>query len=146
MQIKATIIEISDAVQVSATFKKREFAVEYDEKNEGRYIEFVKFEAIQEKCELLDSINVGDVVEIDFNLKGRKWTNPQGEVKYFNTLQAWRIAPEQSHQQAPAPYQQQAPAGFPQAPTPAAAAPKPASASVTPAPDFQSGLDEDVPF
>ena len=42
MDITATICEIMEQQVVSATFKKREFVVEYDEKNEGRYMEFVK--------------------------------------------------------------------------------------------------------
>jgi hypothetical protein len=30
-------------------------------------------------------------VEVSFNLRGREWTSPQGEVKFFNTIEAWRI-------------------------------------------------------
>ena len=26
-----------------------------------------------------------------FNIRGREWTSPQGEVKYFNSLDAWRV-------------------------------------------------------
>ena len=47
---------------------------------------------IQDKCEQLDAFNVGQELNISFNLKGRKWTDPQGNVKYFNTLQAWKLA------------------------------------------------------
>ena len=85
----AKIIEIFETAKVTDTFKKREFVVEYSEN--PQYPEFVKFEFIQEKCELLDNYANGDEVEISFNLKGRKWTDPQGTVKYFNTLQAWKI-------------------------------------------------------
>ena len=89
MNISAKIIEIFETAKVTDTFKKREFVVEYSEN--PQYPEFVKFEFIQEKCELLDNYADGDEVEISFNLKGRKWTDPQGTVKYFNTLQAWKI-------------------------------------------------------
>ena len=89
MNISAKIIEIFETAKVTDTFKKREFVVEYSEN--PQYPEFVKFEFIQEKCELLDNYANGDEVEISFNLKGRKWTDPQGTVKYFNTLQAWKI-------------------------------------------------------
>ncbi len=27
------------------------------------------------------------------DLRGRKWTDHDGKVKYFNSLQAWRLAP-----------------------------------------------------
>ena len=89
MNISAKIIEIFETAKVTDTFKKREFVVEYSEN--PQYPEFVKFEFIQEKCDLLDNYADGDEVEISFNLKGRKWTDPQGTVKYFNTLQAWKI-------------------------------------------------------
>jgi Domain of unknown function (DUF3127) len=89
MNISAKIIEIFETTKVTDTFKKREFVVEYSEN--PQYPEFVKFEFIQEKCDLLDNYAVGDEVDISFNLKGRKWTDPQGTVKYFNTLQAWRV-------------------------------------------------------
>ncbi|MDN5205582.1 DUF3127 domain-containing protein [Fulvivirgaceae bacterium BMA10] len=89
MDIKGKIIEIFETQKVTETFKKREFVVEYAEN--PQYPEFVKFELIQDKCDLLDQFNAGDEANISFNLKGRKWTDPKGEVKYFNSLQAWRL-------------------------------------------------------
>ena len=50
----------------------------------------------QDRCELLDSFEVGQEVEIFFDLRGREWTNPQGQVKYFNTLQAWKLVADQN--------------------------------------------------
>ena len=91
MNIKGKILELKDTVQVTDTFKKREFIVEYAEN--PQYPEFVKFELVQDKCDLIDNLQVGQEVEVHFNLRGRKWTDPQGEVKYFNSLQAWRIDP-----------------------------------------------------
>jgi single-strand DNA-binding protein len=46
---------------------------------------------VQDKVSLVDSLNVGDEVKVLFNLKGREWVSPQGETKYFNTIDAWRI-------------------------------------------------------
>lgn len=89
MNIKGKIIEISSTQQVTNTFRKREFVIEYAEN--PQYPEFVKFEMIQDKCEALDNHKVGDEIDVHFNLKGRKWTDPKGEVKYFNSLQAWRL-------------------------------------------------------
>lgn len=91
MNIKGKILEIQDTVQVKETFRKREFVLEYSEN--PQYPEFIKFELIQDKCDLLDDLQVGQEVEVHFNLKGRKWTDPQGQVKYFNSLQAWRLDP-----------------------------------------------------
>lgn len=107
MNIKGKLLEISDTQQISNTFKKREFVVEYSEN--PQYPEFVKFELIQDKCDLLNSYKVGDELDVHFNLKGRKWTDPKGEVKYFNSLQAWRLEPASS--EAPAPNQPPADSG-----------------------------------
>jgi len=89
MNIKAKLLEIFEVSQISASFKKREFVVEYAEN--PQYPEYIKFELIQDKCELLDQFSVNQDIDVHFNLKGRKWTDPQGNIKYFNTLQAWRI-------------------------------------------------------
>ena len=89
MTIDGKLIEKSNTQEVSNSFKKREFVVEYAEN--PQYPEFVKFELIQSNCQQLDSFNIGDEMTISFNLKGRKWTDPKGEVKYFNSLQAWRL-------------------------------------------------------
>jgi hypothetical protein len=89
MNIRGKVVEIFPLQQVRETFKKREFVIEYRENSQ--YAEFIKFEMVQEKCELLNEYATGDDVEVQFNLKGRVWTNPQGEKVYFNSLQAWRI-------------------------------------------------------
>lgn len=90
MEIRAKLLEKSETAQVSASFRKREFVVEYAEN--PQYPEYVKFELIQDKCEQIDGFNVGQEINVAFNLKGRKWTNPKGEVVYFNSLQAWRVS------------------------------------------------------
>ena len=89
MEIKAILIEISKEVKVSETFRKREFVAEYSEN--PQYPEYLKFEMIQDKCDLLNGFEVGQEVNIYFNLKGRKWINPKGETVYFNSLQVWKI-------------------------------------------------------
>lgn len=129
MEIKAKLLEIFNTQQISQTFRKREFVVEFAEN--PQYPEYVKFELIQDKCDLLDSMKVGDVVNVSFNLKGRKWTDPQGQVKYFNSLQAWRITPEQ--------------AAAPAAPASGGGTPPPPSAGDEPE-WLASGDDDDLPF
>ena len=108
MEIKAKLIEKYETATFGASgFKKREFVVEYAEN--PTYPEFIKFELIQDKCEQLDQYQIGDIITIAFNLKGRKWTNPKGETVYFNTIQAWRLS---GGEQAPNP------SGTPQAQEP----------------------------
>ena len=89
MNIKGKILEINPTQQINDTFRKREFVLEYAEN--PQYPEFVKFECIQDKCDLLDTFQSGSDVDVYFNLKGRKWVDPQGVTKYFNSLQAWKI-------------------------------------------------------
>ena len=93
MEIKGKIKNISETVQISERFRKREFVVEYASNPD--YPQTLQFEMVQDRCELLDSFEVGQEVEIFFDLRGREWTNPQGQVKYFNTLQAWKLVLEQ---------------------------------------------------
>jgi len=68
-------------------FRKREMVVTTDE----QYPQMIMVEFIQDKCDLLNNFNVGDDVKISINLRGREWVNPEGEAKYFNSIQGWRI-------------------------------------------------------
>jgi hypothetical protein len=79
---------VNQTVQVSEKFAKREFVVS---DTASMYPQDILFQATQDKCSLLDGFQIGEQVEVSFNLRGREWTSPQGEVKYFNTLEAWRI-------------------------------------------------------
>lgn len=78
----------NDTVQVSEKFSKREFVLT---DNTSMYPQDILFQLTQDKCALIDAFNPQEQVEVSFNLRGREWTSPQGEVKYFNTLEAWRI-------------------------------------------------------
>ena len=95
-KLKGTVVVVKDTVQVSDKFSKREFVVN---DNSGMYPQDILFQSTQDKCSMLDVVKVGDTVEVSFNLRGREWTNPQGEVRYFNTLEAWRIEGGQAVQE-----------------------------------------------
>lgn len=90
MTIEGKLVEKYDTQEVSGSFRKREFVVEYAEN--PQYPEFLKLELIQSNCQQLDDFQVGDQVQVSFNLKGRRWVDPSTQTpKYFNTLQAWRL-------------------------------------------------------
>lgn len=78
-----------DTQQVSDSFSKRNFVVETVEN--PLYPQLISFELNQDRCAVIDKFNVGDNIEVTFNLRGREWINPQGEKKYFNSLEAWRV-------------------------------------------------------
>ena len=88
MDITGILKVKTDAQQVSDKFRKREFVLT---DNSSQYPQHVSFQLTQDKCSLLDQYNVGDELKVHFNLRGREWTSPKGEIKYFNTLEAWRI-------------------------------------------------------
>ena len=68
-------------------FRKRELVVTTEE----QYPQHIMIEFVQDKCDLLNNFAVGQLVKISINLRGREWVNPQGETKYFNSIQGWRI-------------------------------------------------------
>ena len=90
MDIQGKLIEKYETTKINDSFRKREFVVEYVEN--PQYPELLKFDLIQDRCDLLEEFNIGDTLKVEFNLKGRKWTDPSGNDKYFNTLQAWRLS------------------------------------------------------
>ena len=79
---------INDTQVISEKFKKREFVVT---DTSSMYPQDVMFQSVQDKCDILNGYSTEDQVEVSFNLRGREWTSPDGVVKYFNTLDAWRI-------------------------------------------------------
>ncbi|BDC99361.1 DUF3127 domain-containing protein [Persicobacter psychrovividus] len=127
MNIQGKLIEIYPVQNVSDRFRKREFVIEYADN--PQYPQFIKFEFTQDACEELDKYQTGQDVNVEFNLRGRKWVNPQGQAVYFNTLQAWRLAPATAG--APAP---EAPSAVPPAPT------------MPPMVGNDSSSDDDLPF
>jgi len=89
-QLTGKIKTVKDERQVSDTFKIREFVVTID--GEGKYPQQLQLQVTQDKCELLNTFTAGSDVTVSFNLRGREWTDPKtGDVKVFNTLEAWRI-------------------------------------------------------
>ena len=95
INIEGKLIEKFETVQVTETFKKREFVIEYIEN--PSYPEFIKLELIQDKCSLIDNFQIGDTINAFINIKGRKWKNKEGKINYFNTLQVWKIESENQH-------------------------------------------------
>ena len=91
-------------------FQKRDLVISTD----GQYPQDIIIQFTQGNCALLDNLQVGQIVKIHFNLQGREWTNPQGEVKYFNTVVGWKIELIQTTNVAQ--QQQQAPQGYAQHP------------------------------
>jgi hypothetical protein len=88
-QFKGTAHIVGAEVVKSEKFKVRQLVVKDD--SNTQYPNFVEFQFSNKNCDKLNGINVGDEITVDYNLRGREWTSPQGEVKYFNTLDGWKV-------------------------------------------------------
>ena len=78
MKIAGKLVEIFETVKIKESFQKREFVLEYA--SNPKYPEVIKFELVQDKCTLLDGFKVGQDLSVDFDLRGRKWTDRNGAV------------------------------------------------------------------
>jgi len=124
MEVSGRIKMIGDVQNITASFKKRELVVTTEE----QYPQHLMIEFTQDKTDLLSQYNVGEQVKVSINLRGREWTNPQGETKYFNSIQGWRI--EKIQTDVPA---TQVP-------------PMPAADAFEPATNFNEEEHDDLPF
>ena len=80
-----------DTIQRSETFKTREFVLEKSDDIGGRLItNYIKFQCVQEKTNIIDRVNTGDEVKVFFNIKGSKWEK-DGRINYITNLDAWKI-------------------------------------------------------
>ena len=130
MEVIGTLKTKFETQKVSERFQKRDFVLTTEANTP--YPQYVSFQVTQDKCSLLDGFNDGEEIKVQFNLRGREWNGPQG-VKYFNTLEAWRIEKVQSG--APSPSQAQS-------------APRQSSESASASPVFNSDINDndDLPF
>jgi hypothetical protein len=127
MEVTGRVKMIDQTKEVgSGGFKKRDIVVTTDE----QYPQHILVQFVQDKCDLLNNYQVGDQVKIDINLRGREWTNQQGETVYFNTIQGWRIGKVQA----------EAPAAAAQTP------PMPAAETFAPATNLNEEEPDDLPF
>jgi hypothetical protein len=88
--VTGKIYQINETQQITEKFSKREFVLELS--NNPAYVEKVLFTLMKDKVDLIDGYKVGDTISIKYNLKGRDWTSPTGDVKFFNTLEAWSVS------------------------------------------------------
>jgi len=151
MEIQGRIKQIFAPESVGANgFQKRDLVITTEE----QYPSDIIIQFTQSKCALLDTLQVGQRVNVHFNLQGREWISPQGEVKYFNTVLGWKIELIQTTNVAQHTQQyQQAPQGYAQAPqgyTPPAQVPQQEQPQYQQAQIFnnmgQAPAQDDVPY
>lgn len=121
MEIQGKIKLIGETQSIGSNgFRKRELVVTTEE----QYPQHIMVEFVQDKTDLLNNYQIGQQIKVGINLRGREWINPQGEAKYFNSVQGWRI--ESLAQAAPSQI--------------------PPTEQFQPAPDLTSEEPDDLPF
>lgn len=106
-EISGKVIEILPVNQVSDKFRKREFIIERKESGGAAlFIDYIKFQLVQDKCDLINESFLNDEVKVTFNIKGNRWER-DGKVNYFTNLDAWKIerasSPERNQGAPPQP-------------------------------------------
>lgn len=90
-EITGKIIDILPVNQVSDKFRKREFVVERKETGgSSLFVDYIKFQLLQDKCDLINDSFMNEEVRVSFNIKGNRWER-DGRVNYFTNLDAWKI-------------------------------------------------------
>ncbi|MBC5840774.1 DUF3127 domain-containing protein [Flavobacterium sp. F-380] len=87
MQASGIIQRILETKATASGFETRSVHI----KTEEQYPQVLDIQFTQGKVVDLDKFAPGQKVKIDINLKGREWTNAQGELVVFNTIQGWKI-------------------------------------------------------
>lgn len=87
MTIKGKVKKVYNEETFGSGFRKKDIVVTTQEK----YPQDIIVEFVQDKVDSLEGINVGDNIEVSFNIRGREWESPDGKIKYFNTIQGWKV-------------------------------------------------------
>lgn len=95
MELQGTVKKIGQTKTFASGLQKRELVLLTDDE----YPQPILVEFLQDKIDLLQNVKEGESVKIGINIRGREWTNPQGEVKYFNSITGWRL--EKTNSEAP---------------------------------------------
>lgn len=87
-KFKGEVVFITPTTSVNDKFKKREVTL----KSQDEYPQYVTFQLTQDKCDLANNLKTGEVVEVQYNLRGRRWEAQDGTIKYFNSIEAWTMS------------------------------------------------------
>ncbi len=87
MKISGQIIHIGQLEVMSEKFKKREFVIQ----TEGKFPQEIQVQVTQDRCDLLNNLKFGDIIDASINIRGRSWTSKEGVKKWFNSIEAWSI-------------------------------------------------------
>ena len=99
-EVTGRLIQKNDTQRISDRFQKREFVIEVENEKNPQWNDFIKIQLIQDRCDLLENVQLNEEIKVYFNLRGRRWEN-NGQVSYFTNLEGWRIEKVQPKAAAP---------------------------------------------
>ena len=94
LQVSGKLIVLNDTQTFPSGFSKREFVIE----TPGDYPQQIKLEAVKDKCDAFDSIPLGSILAVDFNIRGNEYNG-----KYYVNLQSWKVEVTERGSGAPEP-------------------------------------------
>ena len=109
MELQGIVKKIGETQTFASGFQKRELVLLTDE----QYPQPIQIDFLSDKIDLLNNVSEGEIVKVGINIRGKEWTNQQGEVKYFNSISGWRlekVSGENTNTEAPQPNTFQTPA------------------------------------
>ena len=102
MELQGTVKKVGETQTFASGFQKREMVLLTEE----QYPQPIQIDFLSDKIDLLNNVSEGESVKVGINIRGKEWTNPQGEVKYFNSISGWRlekVSGENTNTEAPQP-------------------------------------------
>lgn len=100
MEIKGIVKQVGKTQQITEKFSKRELVLKTE--YESQYPQYVLIQFSNAKVNLLDNIFPGEIVTVHINLRGKEVNNGNG-IRYYNTLDGWRIVKNDEPTRAPIP-------------------------------------------
>lgn len=94
--LTGTVVFVGATTQISEKFRRRDIVLRSDQ---DKYPQEVKFQVTQDRCTLLDTLQVGQVATVKFNIRGRAYDRREGGTDWFTSLEIWRV--EGSHTSSP---------------------------------------------
>ncbi len=89
-EVTGKLVIKEDIQEISDRFKKREFVIEVENERNPEWNDFVKIQLTQDRCDLIEKVDLNETIKVSFNLRGRKWEN-NGQTSYFTNLEGWRV-------------------------------------------------------
>lgn len=85
--IIGTIKKIFETKKISDKFQKRDFVLTTKE----QYPQNILIQFTQDRCSVLDGYMEGQEVSAHINIKGKEFTDQQGKISFFNSIECWKL-------------------------------------------------------